>query len=591
MTHRPSSRPLARPKESLRRVLRRASLPSLRPLVGGVALLATLGTLQAQQRVTALDGQALDWFGYDCAMSGDYAVVGSWRDDDAGANTGSAHVIYAPGTGVPAYLQKLTLEDMAAGDLTGMTVAIGGGVIALSVPGREIVRANGDVVTGTVAVFEETAGVWSATALLDAPSRTDGDLFGAGIAVAGDQILVGAPRDDGYAPDGGALFVFERSGAGWSMIQKLGPVGIGTHDYFGHDVCAAGDLATVTAYNDDEQGTNAGAAYTLKRVHGTWEVTQKLVGSEGASFDLFGTCVAMTEEAIVVGAPQNEDTDSAAAANEGCAFVYEWSSHEQAWVETGCLRPGKPNDDHRFGIDVAINDHVVIVGASHSETNLLNSGSAHVFGRRGRDCFETSNYVALVPQAYDYLGLSVAAGENAVMVGVPGANEGAVGTGAVDVLDAHGNPDVWGSTFCHSRERVGGFRNMGGEMNSTDQLGRLMCVGSNSVARGDLILRGTNLPENALATLIMGGGTTKRRLGEGRICVSGDQLGGYQFAFQGIGPDGRYVVRDPIGRIAQVYPSATPAMIGRSMYAQVVYFDRSMGVWNTTNALRIRLTK
>ena len=524
-------------------------------------------------------------------MNGDYAVVGSWRDDDAGANTGSAHVIYTPGTTSPAYLEKLTLDDMAAGDLTGMTVAIGDGVIALSVPGRAIVRANGDVVTGTVAVFEENVGGWSVAALLDAPSRTNGDLFGAGLAVAGDQILVGAPRDDEYAPDGGALYVFERTGTSWTMSQKLAPSVIGTHDFFGHDVCAAGDLAAVTAYNDDDQGTNAGAAYALKRVAGVWEVTQKLVGSEGAGFDLFGTCIAMTEESIVVGAPQNEDTDNAAAANEGCVFVYEWSEREEAWVETGCLRPGKPNDDHRFGIDVAINDHVVIVGASHSETNLLNSGSAHVFGRRSRDCYETSCHVARVPQAYDYLGLSVAAGENAVMVGVPGANEGAVGTGAVDVLDAHGNPQVWGSTYCHSRERVGGFRNMGGEMNSTTRLGRLMCVGSHSVERGDLILRGTNLPENAMATLIMGGGTSKRRFGEGRICVSGDQLGGYQFAFQGVGPDGRYIVRDPIGQIGQVYPSAVPPMIGRPMYAQIVYYDRSMGVWNTTNALRVRLAK
>lgn len=558
-----------------------------RTLLGGTCFLTCVMSLQAQDRLTALDGQALDWFGFDVAMSGDYGVVGAWRDDDAGANTGSAHVVYTPGTSPAAYLQKLNLSDMQAGDLAGMSVAMGTDVIAISAPGRAVVRANGDVVTGIVAVFEEVSGVWTMTATLDTPSRTDGDLFGSGIAITDSSILVGASRDDEFAPDGGALFVFQRSGGTWALSQKIAPTDVGTHDYFGHDVCAAGTFAGATSYNDDDRGVNAGAAYVLEEISGIWDFTQKLTGSEGNSFDLYGTCIAMTEESIVVGAPQNEDLDDAASVNEGCVFVYEWSKRQGEWVETGCLRPGRPNDDHRFGIDVAINENVVIVGASHSDAGVINSGTAHVFGRRSRDCFEVSHHSGTVPQSYDYLGLSVAAGTNAVMVGVPGANEGAVGAGAVDVLDASGKPQVWGSTFCHSDERVGGFRNMGGERNNVDKLGRLMNVGTPSVSRDDMIMRGTSLPTGAYATLLIADQTGNSALGDGTLCVRFKNGSSYQFPYKQVAGDGRYIVRSPIGKIESAFPGTTSAFVGTSLYGQIAYYDPANGRWNTTNAIRM----
>ncbi len=556
------------------------------------ASVAAAGSAAAQDRLVAPDGQALDWFGYDVAMSGDTAVVGAWRDDDAGAETGSAHVISATGTGAPSYVQKLNLDDMAAGDRAGFNVAIGddGQVVCVTAPGRTAVRPDGSVMEGAVAVFEWTAGTWDQVALLDDPSRSLGDLFGSGVAIDGDHILVGAPRDDDFAPDGGALYVFGKNGSGYTRLAKLAPDDVGTHDYFGHDVAAANGRAVASAYNDDDAGTNAGAAYALERVGTVWSIRQKLMGAESHGLDLFGTCVAMSKDTIVIGAPQNEDLDAGASRNEGAAFVYEWSNRTRRWVETFCLRPGDPNDEHRFGIDVAVSETRIVVGASHSDSGLLNSGSAHVFTRRARDRFELVRHVASTPQAYDYLGLSVAAGRNAIIVGVPGANGVAVGTGAVDVING-ADTSSWASGYCHSNVRVSGFKNMGGAKNRDGKLGRLCAIGSPSVLRDDLVLRATGLPQGSYGVLYMGAADLREPFGDSVLCVAAGNTGYLRFPYQVIESHGRYVVRNPISRIEASVPGISQVLVGQPMYAQVLYYDSQIKGWNTTNALRLQLTQ
>ncbi len=539
----------------------------------------------AQTRITSPDAQALDWFGYDVASEGELTIVGSWRDDDAGPNTGSAHLILTRSEKRVAYLQKLVLNGAAAGDQAGLNVAIGDGLIAVSAPGRAMPRAGGSVVHGTVAIFREVNGSWTEITQLDDPSRTDGDLFGNSVAIDSGAILVGAPRADVSAADGGAVYVFSEVGGAFVRTQRIVPADNGQHDYFGHDLAAHSGRAIATAYNDDDRGVNAGAAYALSLGALGWQIDQKLVASEGGHFDLFGTCVDMTADTVVIGAPQNEDTDAGAKINEGAVFICEWSTQANHWTECMILRPGDPSDEHRFGIDVAIDRDVIVVGASHSDSGVLNSGSAHLFRQRQRDWYEVARHDAANPAPYDYLGLSVAVGDM-IVVGVPGANDAVQGGGAIDVLSQSEESAPWGQTYCHGGDKVDGFKNVGGPMNRAAKLGRLTPAGSQDIARDDLVLRATGLPEGSFGVLLIGPDAANRRLDDGQLCLKLDSRT-YRFAAQPIGADGRLITRHPIGQIEMYFPGAAATMIGSRMYAQVVYYDPQLGRWNSTNAIRI----
>jgi len=50
-----------------------------------------------QDKITASDGEPDDWFGKSVSISGDYAIIGAWQDDDNGDGSGSAYIYFNDG--------------------------------------------------------------------------------------------------------------------------------------------------------------------------------------------------------------------------------------------------------------------------------------------------------------------------------------------------------------------------------------------------------------------------------------------------------------------------------------------------------------
>jgi hypothetical protein len=83
------------------------------------------GVWSEEQKLTAGDGAGDDWFGYSVSVSGDTVLVGAYRDDDNGSNSGSAYV-FVRSAGVWSQEQKLTAGDGAVGDWFGYSVSVSG---------------------------------------------------------------------------------------------------------------------------------------------------------------------------------------------------------------------------------------------------------------------------------------------------------------------------------------------------------------------------------------------------------------------------------------------------------------------------------
>ena len=82
-----------------------------------VLLLAALAVNvhAAEVKITASDGAEEDHFGASVAISGDLAIVGADRDDDAGSYSGSVYIFKRDGTAWTEQA-KITASDGAAGD-------------------------------------------------------------------------------------------------------------------------------------------------------------------------------------------------------------------------------------------------------------------------------------------------------------------------------------------------------------------------------------------------------------------------------------------------------------------------------------------
>ena len=279
---------------------------------GSAYIFLRSGTGWVQQaKLTASDGNANDWFGNSVSISGDYAIVGAFWDDDKGNASGSAYIFKRDGT-TWSQQAKLTASDGNASAWFGWSVSVSGNYAIVGAYQDDV---NGMANSGSAYIFLRSGTTWSQQAKLTASDSAAGDVFGCSVSISGDYAIVGANQDDVNGTDSGSAYIFKRDGTSWSEQAKLTASDGAVSDYFGQSVSINGDYAIVGAYLDDDKGSSSGSAYILKRDGTSWSEEAKLTASDGAGIDRFGYSVSIGNGYIIAGAYLDDDkgTDSGSA--------------------------------------------------------------------------------------------------------------------------------------------------------------------------------------------------------------------------------------------------------------------------------------
>jgi len=184
---------------------------------------------------------------------------------------------------------KITASDGAAGDEFGISVSISGDYVIV---GAQADDDNGDY-SGSAYVFKHTDTTWTQQAKLLASDGAAGDEFGWSVSISGDYAIVGAQADDDNGSGSGSAYVFKRTGTNWAQEAKLLPSDGEAFEFFGRSVSISGDYVVVAAVSDDANGDGSGSAYVFKRTDTTWTQQAKLLASDGAAGDWFGTSVSI----------------------------------------------------------------------------------------------------------------------------------------------------------------------------------------------------------------------------------------------------------------------------------------------------------
>jgi hypothetical protein len=99
-------------------------------------------------------------------------------------------------------------------------------------------------------------------------------------------------------------------------VEKLTAADAVTDDRFGRVVAFSGDTVVVGAPCDDDGGARSGLTYLFKRKAGgadNWGQVEKLTAGDAAEDDWFGNSVSISGNAVVVGAPYDDDEGNASA--------------------------------------------------------------------------------------------------------------------------------------------------------------------------------------------------------------------------------------------------------------------------------------
>ncbi len=379
----------------------------------GAAYVFVIGTNNhvQQQPLTANDGAASDFFGRSIALSGDTVVVGA-DNDDIGANLeqGSAYVFTRSGTTWTPQ-QKLTATDGAADDFFGNSVTLSGDTVVVGA-----VRDDMDtkVDQGSAYVFIRSGTTWTQQQKLTAADGVGHDDFGISVALSGDTVVVGASDAKiGANTNQGSAYVFTRSGSVWTQQQKLTANDGAALDQFGFSVALSGDTVVVGAASDDiGANTNQGSAYVFTRSGTNWTPQQKLTANDGAAGDVFGFSVALSGDTVVLSAIGD---DIGANANQGSAYVFTRSGATWAQQQRLTANDGAANDD--FGHSVALSGDTVVVGSDRDDIGVnTDQGSAYVFTRGGLVWTQQQKLTAADGSANENFGYAVALSGDTVVV-------------------------------------------------------------------------------------------------------------------------------------------------------------------------------
>ncbi len=352
-----------------------------------------------------------DKFGQSVSLSGNLLVVGAPGDDVGATDAGVVHV-YDATTGVR--IRTIANPTPIAGDQFGASVAISGNTIVV---GASFADQSGSD-AGIAYVFDAASGQRLATLTSPAPSAQA--YFGSAVAISGDNVVVGAYRDDTGGTNTGAAYLYRTSGALLRSIPNPSP---GFEEYFGYSVGVSGSRIVIGARADNTSGPGAGTAYLFDVVNGSYLAT--LHNPTPARDDDFGISVSISGDRVVVGA----FGDDTASLNAGAAYVFDATT---ANLLQTIVRPPSGVTTTSFGNAVAASSGTIVVGSPSESLGNENSGAVYLYDPNAPLPRATLSNPA---RNNDGFGASVALDTGRMAVGAVSHNTGTVLAGAAYLYD------------------------------------------------------------------------------------------------------------------------------------------------------------
>ncbi len=391
--------------------------------LAGAVYPVTVDPLVQQKRLTASDGADSDFFGTAVAMSGDgtRVIVGAYFKG-VGVNSRQGEAYVYSGTNY-ATEKKLTASDGATDDYFG-------GAVAISTDGTRVVvgayfmNVGMNPRQGAAYVYSGTN--YATEKKLTASDGMADDNFGRTVGMSGDgtRVITGAPSSFFQTNSQGAAYIY--NGVNYATEKKLVASDHAAGDAFGTAVAMSGDGTKVIVGAIGKQvGGNPqqGAAYIYS---GTNYVTeQRLSESDGLIGDAFGNAVAISADGtrVIVGVSIKTIgmNDS-----QGAAYVYSgtnYATEKKLVASDGAA-------SNYFGGTVAMSGDgtKVIVGAYRKQVGAnVQQGEAYVYS--GTNYATEQRLTASDGAANDFFGSSVGMSADGTRV-IVGAYNKTVGANA-----------------------------------------------------------------------------------------------------------------------------------------------------------------
>lgn len=210
---------------------------------------------------------------------------------------------------------------------------------------------DGKLAAGTVYVLrKQPSGLWKETQILRSPEISEHQQFGRSICQTKDYAFIGVPKDSNEL---GAVYIYKKGNNGLEYYEKI-TSGLSSSNFFGYGLDCNDEILVIADYKSSEIKTEGGMVFVFANKDGNgFKKIHQIAPSKLSYFNGFGSCVAMDNDYLVVGALPHKE-----------AYIFHYNRTSEQWVEKQNLKLEDQSQNSFYGVSVAIQDDIILVGAS-----------------------------------------------------------------------------------------------------------------------------------------------------------------------------------------------------------------------------------
>jgi hypothetical protein len=202
--------------------------------------------------------------------------------------------------------------------------------------------------------------------------------------------------------------------ADWTQIQKLFEFNCDSSDAFGTSLAVDGNTALIGSTGDDDVVENSGSVYVYVWSGTTWTRQTKLLASDAEQYDQFGVSVAIDGDIALIGASYKDDQGS----YSGAAYVFTRTG--TTWTQQTKLLSTDGDSEDYFGCDVALEGDTALIGAYGDD---YSRGAAYIFTRTGTTWTQQAKLIPTAGAMNDVFGASVDLNSDTALIASPGDDD------------------------------------------------------------------------------------------------------------------------------------------------------------------------
>jgi hypothetical protein len=340
---------------------------------------------------------AHDAYGSSVSIGENTVVVGAPMTDITHLDNGAVWIYPINNTtlGTP---QKLLPPTYQVTGCFGNEVALQGNHLLIGAYGINN-KAPG---SGVVYYYHFNGSQWELLQTLSASDAGGGDRFGHSIAIDGNTAVIGAPGSSNSRHPGKA-YIFRLNNMTWTEETHFTlSERISMHPAFGWDVAVQNNLVAVSALYANSSKPQTGKVILYRNMQGNWKTETELAPADGNKWDLFGTDIAIDDERVLVGAPNNAGIGTTGK-KTGAAYLFHHPGTN--WIQQSKLTGDAGSNSHDdFGVAVSLDNNLLVIGAGQDDFMGKNTGAAYVFEFTGNSWTQKNKFTGTVNHNDDHYG-------------------------------------------------------------------------------------------------------------------------------------------------------------------------------------------